>query len=210
MSDKGSAGRVPFKVTRRAMVLSASAGLVLGFATIVAYTGLQKFNARTAGGPAAQASYDFQLTRADGGAFSGGELRGRPFLVFLGFTSCPEICPTTLYELSARMREVGPSMDAVLPIFISVDPDRDSAEILARYMASFDPRIVALRGSVTETDKAVAAFGAYYKKFAIDDDYTVDHTAVVMLYDAAGKLQSTLDTHETPDAQRKKLSMLAP
>ena len=209
MSEKGSAGRLPFTLSRRAMVLIAAAGLVVGFATIVAYTGLQKFNARTANGPATQAGYDFQLTRSDGKPFSGSELRGRPFLVFLGFTSCPEICPTTLYELSARLREVGTPIDSVLPVFISVDPERDSQEVLARYMTSFDPRIVALRGSVAETDKAVAAFGAYYKKFQIDDDYTVDHTAVVMLYDANGKLQSTLDTHETPDAQRKKLAMLA-
>jgi protein SCO1 len=209
MREKGSAERLPFKLSRRSMVLMASAGLVVGFATIVAYTGLQKFNARTASGPAAQAGYDFQLTRADGKPFIGSELRGRPFLVFLGFTSCPEICPTTLYELSTRLREGGASMDAILPVFISVDPERDSEEVLARYMTSFDPRIVALRGSLTETDKAVAAFGAYYKKFPIDDDYTVDHTAVVMLYDATGKLQGTLDTHETPDVQRKKLAMLA-
>ncbi len=129
-------------------------------------------------------------------------------MVFFGFTNCPEICPTTLYELSGRFGELGSEVDALTALFISVDPERDTEEALQNYMTSFDRRITALRGSREQTDRALRAFGAYSKTFEVDDDYTIDHTAVVMLYDRNGVLQGTLDTHESAEVQRKKLRRL--
>lgn len=198
----------PYKLGRRGVVLAIAAGVVVASSGLVAYTGLEAFNNRTAGGPAPRASLDFELVRIDGSQFSGAELEGRPFMVFFGFTNCPEICPTTLYELSARLGELGSDVDALTALFISVDPERDTQEALQSYMTSFDRRITALRGSREETDKALRAFGAYSRKFQIDDGYTVDHTAVVMLYDRAGVLQGTLDTHESAEVQIKKLRRL--
>lgn len=196
-------------INRRRLVLGSTAVVVTTGAAIVASASLKRRNAAIGDGPSKVASLDFTLTKPEGMPFSGTELKGRPFMVFFGFTNCPEVCPTTLYELSMRLREMGTNADLITPLFISVDPERDTGEVLGQYMTSFDPRIVALRGTTQEVDKAVASFGAYYRKFKIDDDYTVDHTAVVLLYDDRARLQGTLDTHEAADVQRRKLDRLA-
>ena len=196
-------------INRRTLVLGCCAVAATTGAAIVASASLRRRNAAIGDGPSKVASLDFSLTTPSGTPFSGEELKGRPFLVFFGFTNCPEICPTTLYELSMRLKEMGPDANVITPLFISVDPERDTGKVLERYMASFDPRIVALRGTAEEIDKAVASFGAYFKKFRIDDDYTVDHTAVVLLYDERARLRGTLDTHETAESQRQKLDRLA-
>lgn len=194
---------------RRAFLLAATTGSVGGGASLLLRNvSLERSGSKTNRGPAAIASLDFELARVDGTVFRGSELRGRPFVVFLGFTNCPDVCPTTLFELSTRLVELGERADSMVPIFLSVDPDRDRPEILRQYMASFDPRIVALSGDKDSTDKAVASLGAYYRKIATDAGYTIDHTAVVMLYDGDGRLQGTVDPHEPAETQRAKLEKL--
>jgi len=151
----------------------------------------------------------FSLTSLTAEIYDNERLAGRPYLVFFGFTNCPDICPTTLYELTDLMAEMGSTADAFTPLFITVDPERDTREILTDYMTAFDPRIVALRGDKQEVDQVIAAFAAYYAKVPTENGYTMDHTASVILMDGLGKFVGTLDAHEPRETMLAKLNRLA-
>ena len=152
----------------------------------------------------------FKLTSHKGATVDNASLAGRPYLVFFGFTNCPDICPTTLYELTDLLEELGPSAGNLTPLFITVDPERDTPQVLSEYMTAFDPRIVALRGDAAETETAVKAFAAYYAKVPTEGGgYTMDHTAGVILMDAAGSFAGTLDLHEPRQTILEKLKRLA-
>ncbi len=135
------------------------------------------------------------------------DFRGKATAVFFGFTHCPDICPATLWELSERLKELGPDGDRLNVVFVSVDPQRDKPAVLQSYLQSFDPRIVALTGAEEEIDAAVRTFRGYRKKVPLEDgNYTMDHSALVWLFDAGGQFRSTLDRHETADIQMQKLN----
>ena len=152
----------------------------------------------------------FTLQTVDGKPFGSTDLSGKPYLAFFGFTHCPDVCPTALFELSGLLKEIGPAADRITPLFISIDPERDTAELLKLYMTSFDPRIVALRGNATQTKAAAEAFSAIYKKVATaSDSYPMEHTAGLFLIRADGRLQGMLDMHEPRAAQLQKLRRLA-
>lgn len=151
----------------------------------------------------------FDLTTHKGTIFTSENLTGKPFLVFFGFTNCPDVCPTTLLELSSLMKELGPDADRIVPLFVTVDPERDTQEILAQYMTAFDDRIIGLRGTHEQTDAAVRAFKAIYRKVPLEDGtYSVEHTARVLLMDAQGDFFGTLDMHEPRASQIAKLRRL--
>lgn len=151
----------------------------------------------------------FKLASHRGELIDNARLAGKPYIVFFGFTYCPDICPTTLFELTDLMTKLGPRADRLTPLFITVDPERDTQEALANYMSAFDGRILALRGDKAETDAAVKAFGAYYKKVPTEGgQYTMDHTAGVILIDANGEFAGKLDMHEPRDAALAKLERL--
>lgn len=152
----------------------------------------------------------FRLETVDGTPFGSADLAGRPYLVFFGFTHCPDVCPTALFELSGLLKEIGPAADRITPLFVSIDPERDTAELLRLYMTSFDPRIVALRGDAAQTRQAADAFSATYRKVeTASDSYTMDHTAGLFLIRADGRLQGMLDMHEPRAVQLQKLKLLA-
>lgn len=155
----------------------------------------------TVGGP-------FELTSHLGQRVNNASLAGKPYLVFFGFTHCPDICPTTLYELTDFLDELGPAADNVTPLFITVDPERDTRDVLAEYMTAFDERILALRGDPAATDKAVKSFAGYYRKVPVEGGYTMDHTAGVILMDARGKFVGKLDMHEPRENSLSKLRRL--
>lgn len=151
----------------------------------------------------------FRLATHRGGMLSDKDLFGRPYAVFFGFTHCPDVCPTTLYELTGLLEDLGPDADRLEVLFMTVDPERDTAEQLAAYMSPFDPRITALRGTVEETDAAVKAFKAYYRKVPLEGgEYTMDHTAGIILMGADGRFKGTLDLHEPKEIQVAKLRRL--
>jgi protein SCO1/2 len=178
-------------------VLIAFSGWLPGTApTIQAGTGEARI-----GGP-------FELTSHRGQPVSNTTLAGKPYLVFFGFTHCPDICPTTLYELTDLMAELGPAADRMTPLFITVDPERDTPEVLADYMTVFDARILALRGDLPTTDAAVKAFAAYYRKVPTEGGYTMDHTAGVILMDADGRFAGMVDMHEPRASVIAKLRRL--
>ena len=152
----------------------------------------------------------FALQTADGKPFRSADLAGKPYLVFFGFTHCPDVCPTALFELTGLLKDIGPAADSITPLFISIDPERDTAELLKLYMTSFDPRIIALRGDAAETKAAADAFSAYYTKVpTASDSYTMDHTAGLFLIRGDGRLQGMLDMHEPRETQLQKLKLLA-
>jgi len=142
----------------------------------------------------------FRLIDQDGKAFSDQDLKGKTFLVFFGFTHCPDVCPTTLFEISEIMRDLGPDADRTAALFISVDPERDTPEAMKDYMASFDPHVRALTGDAAALAAVAKAYRVYYKKVPLDGgDYTMDHTAIVYLMDKDGRFVSPFSMKRTAE-----------
>jgi protein SCO1/2 len=130
----------------------------------------------------------FSLTDTLGARKSLAEFRGKIVLLYFGYTYCPDVCPTDLSAMSAAIRSLGASGDRVQPIFITVDPERDTPEVLRSYAAAFDPRLIALRGSEAETRSVATAYKAYYERVPIPGrPYLVNHTAFVYLLGRDGK-----------------------
>ncbi len=129
----------------------------------------------------------FELTDHTGRTVTERDLKGRPTLLFFGFTHCPDVCPTTLFEVSELLRALGPDADKLGAYFVSVDPERDTPASMKDYLGSFDPHLKGLAGSVDATAKIVAAYRVYAKKVPLaGGDYTMDHTALVYLLDRDG------------------------
>jgi protein SCO1/2 len=148
----------------------------------------------------------FDLTTHGGGRLVPQDLRGRPFAVFFGFTNCPDVCPTTLLEMSNLLVDLGPDGDRLRIFFITVDPERDTVEHLFRYLASFDRRITALTGSPVEIAAVAHAFNAFYERVETKGgDYTMNHSTKVFVMDRYGLLAGTFDTTTAPAGQRDLL-----
>jgi protein SCO1/2 len=143
----------------------------------------------------------YSLLDQNGVRRSDEDFRGRYMLVFFGFTYCPDICPTTLAILSAALENIGPLADEVVPIFITVDPQRDTPEILKPYLSAFGPEFVGLTGTREEIDNAVSAYRAFYQIVETEnDDYLVDHSTIIYLMDGEGKFVTNYDLNMGPDA----------
>lgn len=134
---------------------------------------------------------DFALTDHLGQARTLADYRGKVVVVFFGFTQCPDVCPTTLTELAAAKRALGADGARVQGVFVTVDPARDTPEILRAYVAAFDPSFVALRGSDEQTLATAKAFKIYYNKVEgrTPGTYTIDHTAGSYVYDTQGRVR---------------------
>lgn len=144
-------------------------------------------------------SMSWQLTSHEGERVSPQSWIGQTSLVFFGFTWCPDVCPMTLLNISDWLEELGPDADGLAVHLVSVDPERDTPEVLADYLSNFDPRISGLTGSPDEVAQAADDFNATYRRVPRDDgDYTVDHTAGVMVFDPDGRLSSIIDLHDDP------------
>ncbi len=134
---------------------------------------------------------------------------GKGWLMFAGFTNCPEICPTTLAEMSSWFDDLGAEADDLRSFLISVDPERDSVDTLKQYMSSFDRRIIALRPEPAELKRFAKAYRIYYAKVpTADGDYTMDHTAGILLFDRQGAFSGTIDREEPRDIALKKIRRL--
>ncbi|WP_279483886.1 SCO family protein [Aureimonas sp. SK2] len=155
---------------------------------------------------------DFSLVDQDGRSRTWADFRGKPVAVFFGFTNCPDICPTTLGELSVTLADLdkaGGRGDDLQVMLVTGDPERDTPAVLDTYLQSFDPRIVGLTGAEAEVDRAFSVFKAYRRKVPLENGgYTMDHSAGIYLYDASGKFTGTLDLHEDADTRRRKVERL--
>jgi protein SCO1/2 len=150
----------------------------------------------------------FELTTHEGRRLSSAELEGKPFAVFFGFTHCPDVCPTTLLELTNLIKRLGPDADRMRFLFITVDPERDTPEQLKLYMSNFDPRIVGLTGTPEEIAGVARAYGAFYQKVPTKNGFTYNHTATVYLMGKDGHRVGTLADKEPEDVRVKKLQRL--
>lgn len=149
-------------------------------------------HATSIGGP-------FQLKDQFGKTVTETSLLGRPTLMFFGFTHCPDICPTSLFEMSEVLRAMGNDADRVNAFFVSVDPERDTAESIKDYLASFDPHLRGLTGTSEELAKITAEYRVYSKKVPLKGgDYTIDHTSLVYLINSEGKFAKPFDIKRTP------------
>ena len=191
--------------TARILVATGAfvAGLILCIAIVLLVSGRAPVSHLTQvaaiGGP-------FSLTDQNGRTVTEEDLKGRPFLVFFGFAHCPDICPTTMFEISEIMRKLGPAGDRMRALFITVDPERDTPEALKAYVSSFDPRIVALTGDEASIAAVAKAYRAYYKRVPLKDGgYTMDHLAIVYLMDKDGRFVSRFRLNRPVDEAAAEL-----
>jgi len=189
----------------RVMLLLAAflGGLFVVFAAILFVSG----RASSPFGPAvATVGGPFRLEDQDGKPLTDADMKGHPFLVFFGFTHCPDICPTTLFEMSQMMKALGPDADRVGALFITVDPERDTSKVLKDYLSNFDPHLRGLTGDRTAIDAAIKDYRVYAKKVPLENgDYTMDHTAVVYLMDKDGHFVAPFNLSRTPEAEAADL-----
>ena len=177
-------------------------GLVLVFGAVVYMTG----RSLPIGSAIAGIGGPFHLEDQNGKPVSDEDMKGRPFLVFFGFTHCPDICPTTLFDISEVMRRLGEDADRTGALFITVDPDRDTPAKLKDYLSDFDPHLRGLTGDPAAINAAIKAYRVYAKKIPLEgDDYTMDHTAVVYLMDKDGHFVAPFNLKRTPEAAAAEL-----
>ena len=151
----------------------------------------------------------FELVDQHGQRFASAALAGKPYAIFFGFTHCPDVCPTTLLGMSNNLASLGTGGDRLKVVFVTVDPDRDTPEKLRQYLASFDPRIIALTGKAEEIAAAAKGWGVFYDKVPEDDGgYTMAHSAYVYLMDGDNHKVDTLGFQEPEDQQLAKLRRL--
>jgi protein SCO1/2 len=143
--------------------------------------------------PAQLVDAHFSLTRLDGQNVTDADYRGKWLLVYFGYTFCPDVCPTTLSEVSSALDELGPRADRFQPIFITLDPARDSAKVMSDYLKAFSPRFVGLRGNGTATAQTAENFHVYYQLRGLGNgQYTVDHSSYVYVVDPKGNFVELL------------------
>jgi protein SCO1 len=186
------------RAVRLLLVVSAFlAGLVLCFTVVLLVTG--RGAQPIIAGPSAIGG-PFQLTDQNGKTITDRDLKGRPFLVFFGFTHCPEICPTALFEISEIFNQLGPDAAKANALFITVDPERDTPEKLKEYLSSFNPRLIGAVGTAEQLTAVAKGYRAYYKKVPTKDgDYTMDHMATVYLMDRTGAFVAPFSLKRRPE-----------
>lgn len=151
----------------------------------------------------------FNLIDHKGSEITEKDLAGRNHAIFFGFTHCPDICPTTLFEAAGWLKTLGADGDRIKFYFFTVDPERDTPEILKNYIEVFDKRITGVTGDPEEVSKALKNYKIYAKRVDLeDDDYTMDHTAFVMLFNTNGGFEGTISFGEESETAIAKLRRL--
>ena len=152
----------------------------------------------------------FHLTDHHGKPISEKALDGQPTAVFFGFTHCPEVCPTSLYELASLLKDLGDEGKNIGAFFFTLDPERDTPLVMKSYVENFTDRITGITGDPDRMAALAKAWHVYWKKVPLDDgDYTMDHTASIFLIDGSGRFKGTIAYGESPDTARAKLRRLA-
>jgi protein SCO1/2 len=185
------------RTNRIILILSVFlAGLVLSGLTIFLIAG--RFSppvqlGAAIGGP-------FRLVDQAGGEITEADLRGKPSLVFFGFTHCPDVCPTALFDMSEVLTRLGPDAGKVNVLFVTVDPERDTPAQLKEYLSSFDPHLKGLTGEPAAVADMLRAYRVYAKKVPLDGGgYTMDHTALVYLMDKEGRFVAPFNLKRRPE-----------
>ena len=200
---------------RGKLIVSIVAGLLIGAAIAVAVFPeargkLFPQSAETSSGKALIGG-PFTLTDTSGKKVTDKDFRGRYMLVFFGFTACPDICPAGMQLISAALDKAGPVADKITPIFISVDPARDTPEKIAAFVKNFDDRIVGLSGTPEEIDAVAKAYRVYYEKTpneAAPADYGMNHTSIIYVMGPDGEYLTHFTPTTSVDAMAEKLNKL--
>ena len=151
----------------------------------------------------------FDLIDGHGRTVRDTDLHGKPFAIFFGFTHCPDVCPTALFEMSTWIDALGADADRLRFVFVSIDPERDTPEIMRAYAGSFSDRILPLAGSAEQVSATVRSYRVYARKVPLEGgDYTMDHSTMVYLKDAEGRYASHLVSGAT-DAESAVASLRA-
>ncbi|HEX4298481.1 MAG TPA: SCO family protein [Devosia sp.] len=192
---------IRFRIVLWALVVVAAIGA----------TGLffwQQSNGQLADGPIGQKPFTLNSTK--GGTFTEADLKGTPSLVFFGYTFCPDVCPTTLADIATWKQKLGLKAEQLRTIFVTVDPGRDTQQVLSGYLGNFDADAIGLVGDATQTTAAKASFGVFSENQPPDKNgnYLVNHTADVFLMDKDGKFQGTIDYGEDDAAALAKIKRL--
>ncbi|MBR1221041.1 SCO family protein [Bradyrhizobium sp. U87765 SZCCT0131] len=183
--------------TARPLVVVAAFAASLAIGLLATLWLLGGFSGATApaaiGGP-------FQLSDQAGQPVTEKSLQGKPTLIFFGFTHCPDVCPTSLFEISEVLRAMGSDADKVNAYFVSVDPERDTPAAMKDYLSSFDPHLKGLTGNSDAVAKVISAYRVYAKKVPLKDgDYTMDHTALIYLMDRNGRFVAPFNLKRKPE-----------
>jgi len=186
------------------IVLSAfCAGLLLFLGVLLYATG--QFGGATPGTSAVGGP--FKLTDQNGQPITEADLKGKPFLVFFGYTHCPDVCPTTLFDVSEVMRSLGKDADRTKALFITVDPERDTPAVLKDYLSSFDPHLIGATGDEAALNTVEKEYRVYAKKVPTgkDGEYSMDHSAIVYLMDKQGRFVAPFKLDRKPEAAAAEL-----
>jgi len=153
---------------------------------------------------------DFALADHAGRPRTLADFRGKVVVMFFGFTHCPDVCPTTLAELATAMKKLGADGDRVQVLLVTVDPERDTPQILSQYVTAFDPRFLALRGTAEETAWVAKEFKIIYQKVAgaRPDSYTMDHSAGTYIFDSQGRLRVYVSYGQGPEVFAHDIALL--
>jgi protein SCO1/2 len=190
--------------TNLSLVLVAAAAIIAAALVTFGLSGSGTSGKLTAefGGP-------FRLASSNGGVVDSATLKGKPYAVYFGFTHCPEVCPTTMAEMTTAYEKLGDAARDFQTFFITVDPERDTVEFLHDYLMTYDKRFVGLIPTMAELPVIAKNFRAIYEKVPTSDgSYTMNHTASVYLFDGDGKLVATLGYGEPEKARMAKLRKL--
>jgi len=148
----------------------------------------------------------FTLVDQDGKTITERDLKGRPFLVFFGYTHCPDVCPTTLFEISEVLRALGNDADKTEALFVTVDPERDTPPVMKDYLSSFDPHLRGVSGNAAQMAAVEKSYRVYAKKVpGTNGEYSMDHTALVYLMDKQGLFVAPFNLRRTPEEAAKDL-----
>jgi protein SCO1/2 len=195
-------GNQPASKEGLAMVLRRAVACARRFAVVMLLASIPAAPA------AAGSRVAFNLLTQHGTPFTERDMAGLPTAVFFGFTSCPDICPSTLMELTTDLQALGADGDRIKVVFVSIDPDRDTQAHLKEYMSAFDARIVAVSGSPESIAAIARAYGAKYRKVPTSSGYTFDHSPAVFLLDRTGETSAILDAGEPQHRRLAKLREL--
>jgi cytochrome oxidase Cu insertion factor (SCO1/SenC/PrrC family) len=167
---------------------------------------------RTGTAPEVKIGGPFTLTDHTGRPVTEKDFRGKAMLIFFGYTYCPDVCPTSLTEISAAMDKLGPSADKVVPILVSIDPERDTPEVLKDYVAHFHPSIVGLTGTPEQIKQAARVYRVYFAKVpdkgGDKDAYLMDHSSVIYLMGPDGKFLAHFSTQTDAETMAAKIKSL--
>ncbi len=191
------------------IILWAAAGLLavfLGFGTYKWFSHEQEVATKAFGVP-------FSLVDQSGKPITEAAFKGKPTALFFGFTHCPEVCPTTLFELNGLLTKVDPDGNKLQAYFVTIDPERDTPEILGQYVSNVSKRITGISGEPAKVLEMAKGFRVYYRKVPVDEkdpngDYTMDHTASVFLLDKNGDFKGTIAYQENSETAEQKLKNL--